>query len=248
MAGHSKWNNIKHRKGAQDKKRASLFTKLGKEITIAAKEGGGDPNFNPRLRLAIDKAKASNMTKDVLERAIKKGTGELASDEMMEIRYEGYGPAGTAFIVDCVTDNKNRSAGDVRAGFTKKGGNLGTDGAVSWKFKKQGVIVIPSTGLDADEFMMEALEAGAEDVKTEEGFFEVITDYTEFQSVLENLTKAGFKYEDAEITMIPDNKVEITDLETAKKIMLLFDTLDELDDVQNVYADFDIPDEILEKL
>lgn len=248
MAGHSKWNNIKHRKGAQDKKRASLFTKLGKEITIAAKEAGGDPNFNPRLRLAIDKAKAANMTKDVLERAIKKGTGELAAEEMMEIRYEGYGPAGTAFIVDCVTDNKNRSAGEVRAGFTKKGGNLGTDGAVSWKFKKQGLIIVPAAGLDADEFMMAALEAGAEDVKTEEDVFEVITDYTEFQTVLENLTKAGFKYEEAEITMIPDNKVEITDLETAKKVMLLFDTLDELDDVQNVYADFDIPDEILEKL
>ncbi|MGL4403843.1 MAG: YebC/PmpR family DNA-binding transcriptional regulator [Fusobacteriaceae bacterium] len=248
MAGHSKWNNIKHRKGAQDKKRASLFTKLGKEITIAAKEAGGDPNFNPRLRLAIDKAKAANMTKDVLERAIKKGTGELASDEMMEIRYEGYGPAGTAFIVDCVTDNKNRSAGEVRAGFTKKGGNLGTDGAVSWKFKKQGLITIPAAGLDSDEFMMTALEAGAEDIKLEEDVFEVITDYTEFQTVLENLTKAGFKYEEAEITMIPDNKVMITDLETAKKVMLIFDTLDELDDVQNVYADFDIPDEILEKL
>ncbi|MGL4253617.1 MAG: YebC/PmpR family DNA-binding transcriptional regulator [Fusobacteriaceae bacterium] len=248
MAGHSKWNNIKHRKGAQDKKRASLFTKLGKEITIAAKEAGGDPNFNPRLRLAIDKAKAANMTKDVLERAIKKGTGELAADEMMEIRYEGYGPAGTAFIVDCVTDNKNRSAGDVRAGFTKKGGNLGTDGAVSWKFKKQGLITVPVAGLDPDEFMMAALEAGAEDVRTEDDVFEVITDYTEFQTVLENLTKAGFKYEEAEITMIPDNKVQITDLETAKKVMILFDTLDELDDVQNVYADFDIPDEILEKL
>ncbi|MGL5578820.1 MAG: YebC/PmpR family DNA-binding transcriptional regulator, partial [Fusobacteriaceae bacterium] len=190
MAGHSKWNNIKHRKGAQDKKRASLFTKLGKEITIAAKEAGGDPNFNPRLRLAIDKAKAANMTKDVLERAIKKGTGELAADEMMEIRYEGYGPAGTAFIVDCVTDNKNRSAGDVRAGFTKKGGNLGTDGAVSWKFKKQGLITVPVAGLDPDEFMMAALEAGAEDVRTEDDVFEVITDYTEFQTVLENLTKA----------------------------------------------------------
>lgn len=248
MAGHSKWNNIKHRKGAQDKKRAAVFTKIGREITIAAKEGGGDPGFNPRLRLAIEKAKAANMTKDVLDRAIKKGTGELAGDEMMEIRYEGYGPCGTAFIVESVTDNKNRTAGEVRAAFTKKGGNLGTDGAVSWKFKKNGLITIPSVGLDMDEFMMVALEAGAEDVKEEDGLFEVITDYTEFQTVLENLTKAGYKYEEAEITMIPDNKVNLTDLETAKKVMLLFDTLDELDDVQAVYADFDIPDDILEKL
>lgn len=248
MAGHSKWNNIKHRKGAQDKKRASLFTKLGKEITIAAKEAGGDPNFNPRLRLAIEKAKAANMTKDVLERAIKKGTGELAADEIMEIRYEGYGPAGTAFIVDCLTDNKNRTAGEVRAAFTKKGGNLGTDGAVSWKFKRVGLISIPVNGMDADEFMMQALEAGAEDVREEDGIFDVITDYTEFQTVLENLTKAGFKYEEAELTMLPDNKVEITDLETAKKVMVLFDALDDLDDVQNVYADFDISDELLEQL
>lgn len=248
MAGHSKWNNIKHRKGAQDKKRASIFTKLGRELTIAAKEAGGDPGFNPRLRLAIDKAKAANMPKDVLDRAIKKGTGELAGDEMMEIRYEGYGPCGTAFIVECVTDNKNRTAGEVRAAFTKKGGNLGTDGAVSWKFKKVGLITIKSQGIDADEFMMVALEAGAEDVKEEEGIFEIITDFTEFQTVLGNLTIAGYKYEDAEITMLPDNKVNIEDLETAKKVMTLFDALDDLDDVQDVYADFDIPEKIIEQL
>ncbi|MGL4688261.1 MAG: YebC/PmpR family DNA-binding transcriptional regulator [Fusobacteriaceae bacterium] len=248
MAGHSKWSNIKHRKGAQDKKRASVFTKIGREITIAAKESGGDIGFNPRLRLAVEKAKTANMPKDVLERAIKKGTGELASDEMMEIRYEGYGPCGTAFIVECVTDNKNRTAGEVRAAFTKKGGNLGTDGAVSWKFKKKGLIVIKTTGLDPDEFMMVALEAGAEDVREENDSYEVITDFTEFQSVLENLTKLGYKYEEAEITMIPDIKVNILDIETAKKVMFLYDTLDELDDVQDVYADFDISDELIEQL
>lgn len=248
MSGHSKWSNIKHRKGAQDKKRASVFTKIGREVTIAAKEGGGDINFNPRLRLAVEKAKTANMPKDVLERAIKKGTGELASDEMMEIRYEGYGPCGTAFIVECVTDNKNRTAGEVRAAFTKKGGNLGTDGAVSWKFKKNGLITIKTTGLDADEFMMVALEAGAEDVREEDGMYEVITDFTEFQTVLENLTKLGYKYEEAEITMIPDIKVNILDIETAKKVMFLYDTLDDLDDVQDVYADFDISDELIEQL
>ncbi|MGL5123468.1 MAG: YebC/PmpR family DNA-binding transcriptional regulator [Fusobacteriaceae bacterium] len=248
MAGHSKWSNIKHRKGAQDKKRASIFTKIGREITIAAKESGGDISFNPRLRLAVEKAKTANMPKDVLERAIKKGTGELASDEMMEIRYEGYGPCGTAFIVECVTDNKNRTAGEVRAAFTKKGGNLGTDGAVSWKFKKKGLITIKTKGLEADEFMMTALEAGAEDVREESGLYEIITDFTEFQIVLENLIKLGYKYEEAEITMIPDIKVNILDIETAKKVMFLYDTLDELDDVQDVYADFDISDELIEQL
>ncbi|MGL4392161.1 MAG: YebC/PmpR family DNA-binding transcriptional regulator [Fusobacteriaceae bacterium] len=249
MAGHSKWNNIKHRKGAQDKKRASLFTKLGREVMVAAKEGGGDLDFNPRLRLAIEKAKAANMPKDVLERAIKKGTGELAGDEIMEIRYEGYGPAGTAFIVECVTDNKNRTASDVRSAFTRKGGNLGTDGAVAWKFKKCGCISVESKGKNQDEFMMLALEAGADDVIDDgEEFFEVITEFTKFQEVLENLNKAGVKYIDAEITMLPENKIEIKDLDTAKKVMLLFDTLDEIDDVQNVYADFDISEELLEQL
>lgn len=248
MAGHSKWNNIQHRKGAQDRKRASLFTKLGREVTIAAKEGGGDPGFNPRLRLAIEKAKAGNMPKDILERAIKKGTGELEGVDYMEMRYEGYGPAGTAFIVDVVTDNKNRSASEIRTAFTRKGGNLGTDGAVSWMFKKQGVITVKSEGLDADEFMMAALEAGAEDVSDEGDVFEVITDYTEFQTVLENLKAAGYNYEEAEIAMNPENKVEITDLETAKKVMVLYDALDDLDDVQEVYANFDIPEELLEQL
>lgn len=248
MSGHSKWNNIQHRKGAQDKKRASLFTKLGKELTIAAREGGGDPGFNPRLRLAVEKAKAGNMPKDILERAIKKGTGELEGVDYMEMRYEGYGPAGTAFIVDVVTDNKNRSASDVRTVFSRKGGNLGTDGAVSWMFNRKGEIIISSEGLDSEEFMMEALEAGAEDIVEEDGEFQVITAPEDFQTVLDALTQAGHKYTDAEITMIPENKVAITELDVAKKVMLLFDSLDELDDVQEVYANFDISDEIMEQL
>lgn len=248
MSGHSKWNNIQHRKGAQDKKRAKLFTKLGRELTIAAKEAGGDPAFNPRLRLAIEKAKAGNMPKDILERAIKKGTGELEGVDFMEIRYEGYGPAGTAFIVDVVTDNKNRSASEVRTVFSRKGGNLGSDGAVAWMFKKLGIIEVKAEGIDFDEFMMAALEAGAEDVSDEGEFLEVITDYTELQSVAENLKEAGYTYAEAEISMVPDTKVEITDLETAKKVMLLFDSLDDLDDVQEVYSNFDIPEELLEQL
>ena len=248
MSGHSKWNNIQHRKGAQDRKRAKLFTKLGKELTIEAKEAGGDPSFNPRLRLAIDKAKAGNMPKDILERAIKKGTGELEGVEYLEMRYEGYGPAGTAFIVDVVTDNKNRSAADVRMTFTRKGGNLGTDGAVAWMFKKEGVIQINAEGLDPDEFMMAALEAGAEDVVLEDGIYQVITDYTQFQEVLNNLKEAGFEYVEAAIEMNPENKMEISDLDTAKKVMVLYEALEDLEDVQEVYANFDIADEILEQL
>lgn len=248
MAGHSKWANIQHRKGAQDKKRAKLFTKFGRELTIAAREGGGDPSFNPRLRLAIEKAKAGNMPKDILERAIKKGTGELEGVDFIEIRYEGYGPAGTAFIVDAVTDNKNRTASEVRMTFSRKDGNLGSDGAVSWMFKKQGVISVKAENIDADEFMMQALEAGAEDVIEEDGYFQVITDYTLLQDVLENIKAAGYTYEEAEIDMIPENKIQITDLETAKKAMALYEALEDLDDSQNVYSNFDIADDILEQL
>ncbi|MFK4785267.1 YebC/PmpR family DNA-binding transcriptional regulator [Fusobacterium sp. MFO224] len=249
MSGHSKWNNIQHRKGAQDKKRASLFTKLGKELTIAAKEGGGDPGFNPRLRLAIEKAKAGNMPKDILERAIKKGTGELAGVDYVEIRYEGYGPSGTAFIVDVVTDNKNRSASEVRTAFSRKDGNLGSDGAVSWMFNKKGEIIVSSEEVkDSEEFMMEALEAGAEDIVEEDGEYQVVTDPADFQAVLDALTEVGYKHEEAEVTMLPENKVNITDLSVAKKVLALYDTLDNLDDVQQVYSNFDIPEEILNQL
>lgn len=248
MAGHSKWSNIKHRKGAQDAKRGKLFTKLGKELTIAAKEAGGDPNFNPRLRLAIDKAKAANMPKDNLERAIKKGTGELDGVDYMEIRYEGYGPEGTAFIVEVVTDNKNRSASEVRATFSRRNGNLGTDGAVSWMFQRKGEIIVGAEGVDADELMMAALEAGAEDVKEEDGEFTVLTDSADCNTVAEGLKKAGYNVTEAEVAMIPDNKVQITDLETAKKVMALYEGLDDLDDVNDVYSNFDISDELLEQL
>lgn len=248
MAGHSKWSNIKHRKGAQDAKRGKLFTKLGKELTIAAKEAGGDPNFNPRLRLAIDKAKAANMPKDNLERAIKKGTGELEGVDYMEIRYEGYGPEGTAFIVEVVTDNKNRSASEVRTAFSRKNGNLGTDGAVSWMFQRKGEIVVAAEEVDADELMMAALEAGAEDVKDEDGEFTVLTDPADCNTVSEELKKAGYNVTEAEVAMIPDNKVQITDLDTAKKVMALYEALDDLDDVNDVYSNFDISEELLEQL
>jgi YebC/PmpR family DNA-binding regulatory protein len=248
MSGHSKWNNIQHRKGAQDKKRAKLFTKFGREISVSAKEGGGDADFNPRLRLAIEKAKAGNMPKDALERAIKKGTGELDGAEYVELRYEGYGPAGTAFIVETLTDNKNRTASEVRMVFTRKGGNLGTDGAVSWMFKKQGNLFVKSEGIDTDTFMMDAIDAGAEDVVEDDEYFEVITDPAEFQNVLDKLKSLGYAYEDAEISMKPENKVLINDLETARSVMAMYDGLDDLDDVQEVYSNFDIPDDILEQI
>lgn len=248
MAGHSKWANIKHRKGAQDAKRAKLFTRLGKELTIAAREAGGDPNFNPRLRLAIEKAKAANMPKDNLERAIKKGTGELEGADYIEIRYEGYGPAGTAFIVEVVTDNKNRSASEVRATFSRRNGNLGTDGAVAWMFQRKGEIIVAGEGVDSEELMMAALEAGAEDIIEEDGEFTVVTDPADCNNVAEELKKAGYNVTEAEVAMIPDNKVAITDVETAKKVMALYEALDDLDDVNDVYSNFDISDEILEQL
>jgi len=248
MAGHSKWSNIKHRKGAQDKKRAQLFTKLAKEVIIAAKEGGKDLNFNPRLRLALEKAKKNSMPKDNIDRAIKKGTGELAGVEYVEIRYEGYGPGGTAFIVEVVTDNKNRSASSVRSNFSKNGGTLGSDGAVAWDFEKKGQIIIKSEGLDADEFMMEAIEMGAEDVIEDGEFFEVLTDPTEMHQIDEALRGAGFESEEAEIVMLPKNKVKVEDLETAEQVLKVYEALEDNEDVNDVYSNFDISDELMEQI
>lgn len=247
MAGHSKWANIQHRKGRQDKARAKQFTKFGKELTIAAREGGGDPNFNPRLRLAIDKAKAGNMPKDNIERAVKKGTGELEGVEYLEIRYEGYGPAGVAFIVDVVTENKNRSASSVRANFSRNGGNLGESGAVSWMFHKKGVIEFLAENADEETLMEIALEAGAEDIKEADGNFTVYTELETYNEVKEALDSSSLKYESAEITMVPENTIEITDEETATAILKLFETLEDNEDVQEVYANFDISDELMEK-
>ena len=247
MAGHSKWANIQHRKGRQDKIRGKIFTRIGKELTIAAREGG-NPEFNSKLRLAIDKAKAANMSKDVMERAIKKGTGELEGVEYVEITYEGYGPAGVAFVVEVVTDNKNRSASSVRSNFARNDGNLGADGAVSWMFHKKGQIIINKGTLDTDDFMMQALDAGAEDIAEENGKFVITTEFSEFMNVKENLEKEGFLIESAELTMIPENNVEITDEEMATKVLKLYEALEENEDVQNIYANFEISDEIMEKI
>jgi YebC/PmpR family DNA-binding regulatory protein len=235
MAGHSKWANIQHRKGRQDEKRGAAFSRIAKEITVAAKMGGGDPGFNPRLRMAVDKAKAVNMPKDKIENAIKKGTGELEGVSYEEIRYEGYGINGAAVMVDCLTDNRVRTVAEVRHGFAKHGGNMGTDGSVAFMFKHCGQLIF-APGTDEAKLMDAAIEAGAEDVASnDDGSIEVITAPNDFLAVKEALEAAGFKPEYAEVTMKPLNETEFAG-EDAAKMQKLLDALDGLDDVQAVYT------------
>ncbi|MGD2053173.1 MAG: YebC/PmpR family DNA-binding transcriptional regulator [Gammaproteobacteria bacterium] len=248
MAGHSKWANIKHRKAAQDKKRGKIYTKLIREITVAARSGGGgDPAANPRLRLAMDKALAANMNKDTIERAIKRGTGEGDDANYEEVRYEGYGPGGTAVMVDCMTDNRNRTVSEVRHAFTKSGGNLGTDGSVAYLFNRLGMLTYPD-GSDEDVIMEAALEAGAEDVTTnDDGSIEVLTGFEDFMMVKDAMEAAGLKPEHAEIIEKPTTDTVVSE-EDAEKIMRLIDTLEDLDDVQEVHTNADFPDDVLAKL
>lgn len=235
MAGHSKWANIQHRKGRQDAKRGKIFTKLIKEITVAAKMGGGDMNFNPRLRLAIEKAKEENMPADNIDRAVKRGTGELEGVNYEEIRYEGYGIGGAAVMVDCLTDNRTRTVADVRHAFSKYGGNMGTDGCVAFQFTHCGYLIF-APGTDEAALMDAALEAGADDVVThDDGSIEVITPPYEYSTVKEKLEAAGFKAEMGEVTMKPQNEIELTG-DDAVKMQKLLDALDILDDVQEVYT------------
>ena len=235
MAGHSKWANIQHRKGRQDAKRGKIFTKLIKEITVAAKMGGGDMNFNPRLRLAIEKAKEENMPADNIDRAVKRGTGELEGVNYEEIRYEGYGIGGAAVMVDCLTDNRTRTVADVRHAFSKYGGNMGTDGCVAFQFTHCGYLVY-APGTDESALMDAALEAGADDVvKHDDGSIEVITPPYEYTTVKEKLEAAGFKAEMGEVTMKPQNEIELTG-DDAVKMQKLLDAFDVLDDVQEVYT------------
>ena len=235
MAGHSKWANIQHRKGRQDEKRGAAFSKVAKEITVAAKMGGGDPGFNPRLRLAVDKAKAINMPKDKIENAIKKGTGELEGVNYEELRYEGYGIGGAAVMVDCLTDNKTRTVAEVRHAFSKHGGNLGTDGSVAFMFKHCGQIVF-APGVSEDKVMDAAIEAGAEDVSTsDDGSIEVITGPGDFLAVKDALAKAGLTPEFAEVTMKPQSESELAG-DDAARMQKLLDALEGLDDVQEVYT------------
>jgi len=247
MAGHSKWANIQHRKGAQDKKRGKLFTKLIREITIAARMGGSDIGSNPRLRMAVDKAKGQSMPKDNIDRAVKRGAGELDGAEYVEIRYEGYGPGGSAVMVDCMTDNKNRSVADVRHAFAKFGGNLGADGSVGYLFNHVGLLSYPA-GNSEDAIMEAAIEAGAEDILVDDDTsIEVITDPAEFESVRDAMREAGFEPQDAELTMRAATSAEL-DLKAAGSMVKMLDMLEDLDDVQNVYSNADISDEILAQL
>ncbi len=242
MAGHSKWANIRFRKGAQDAKRGKLFTKLIREITVATKAGGPDTDNNPRLRAAVDKGLSNNMKRDTIETAIKKGSGATDADNFDEIRYEGYGPAGTAVIVDCLTDNKNRTVAEVRHAFSKAGGNLGTSGSVDYMFQKLGVINL-SDNSDEDTLMEAALDAGAEDVIThDDGSFEVLTQPDDFIPIRDALVAAGCPYEHAEVTFRADNLSPVSEKD-AEKILRLLDVLEDLDDVQNVYSNADFPDQ-----
>lgn len=242
MAGHSKWANIQHRKKAQDKKRSKIFTRLIRDLTVAAREGGSDLDSNSRLRLAVDKANGANMPKDVLERAIKRGAGELDDVVVDEIWYEGYGPAGVAVMVECLTDNRNRTVAEVRHAFSKCGGNLGTSGSVSYLFNKQGILSFPE-GTDEDKLMEVAIEAGADDVVIQDdGRIEVITAPDQFTEVLTILSEQGLTTEDAEVMQIPTTTVDC-DAETAEKVVRLIDMLDDLDDVQNVFANVNLPQE-----
>ena len=242
MAGHSKWANIKHRKAAQDAKRGKIFTKLIRELTIASREGGSDPATNPRLRAAIDKALSNNMTRDTIDRAVKRGAGELDGQVLETIIYEGYGPGGTAVMVECMTDNRNRTVAEVRHAFSKSGGNLGTDGSVAYLFEKKGVISYQD--LDEETLMEAALEAGADDVEVnDDGSIDVYTQWEEFGQVKDALDAAGLEAVNAEVTMIPTTSAEL-DEETAPKLMRLIDMLEDADDVQEVYHNADITDEL----
>ena len=244
MSGHSKWNNIKNKKGKEDAKRAKVFTKLGRYIMVAAKEGGGDPDYNPSLKAAIDKAKAENMPNENIDRAVKKGSGELGLANFEEIMYEGYGPGGIAVFATCLTDNRNRTASDVRHAFDKAGGNLGQSGCVSFMFDRKGVLAIEREDIvDEDELTMLAIDLGAEDFISDNDGFEIITDPDDFNNVKEGLKEANYKFAMAEISYIPQNIIKLTNPEDIKNMEKLIDMLEDSDDVQDVYHNWEM-DEI----
>jgi YebC/PmpR family DNA-binding regulatory protein len=247
MSGHSKWAGIKHKKAKVDAQRGRLFTRLIREITVAARLGGGDPAANPRLRDAIDKAKGGNMPQDNIVRAIKKGTGELEGVSYEECVYEGYGPGGVAIILEAVTDNRNRTTAEVRKLFSKFAGNMGESGCVGWMFDKKGLIQVPAQDVDEEQLLAVALEAGAEDVRSGENTFEVVTALKDFAAVKTALAQGSFPIEQAEITMVPQSTIRLEG-KVAEQVLRLMDGLEEHDDVQHVYANFDIPDEIMAAL
>jgi YebC/PmpR family DNA-binding regulatory protein len=239
VAGHSKWKQIKHKKAITDNKRGQHFTKLVREITVAAKAGGGDVGLNPRLRLAVDTAKAASMPAENIERAIKKGTGELEGVDYAEISYEGYGPGGVALYIDTLTDNPNRTVADMRFVMSRNNGTLGTSGSVAWQFERKGQIYIDATRYDEDSTLMAAVDAGAEDLRREDDMFVVTTEMTAFAAVQDGLKKAGIKIDEAELAMVPSNTVAVAG-EDAQKLLKLLSAIDDLDDVQKVYSNADI--------
>jgi YebC/PmpR family DNA-binding regulatory protein len=240
MSGHSKWSSIKHKKGAADAKRGKIFTKIIKEIIVSARMGGGDPDANPRLRTALLKAKSANMPKDNVERAIKKGTGDLEGVEYTEIAYEAYGPGGVAMLIECLTDNKNRTAADVRNTLSKGGGNLGETGCVSYLFKRKGIIGVDASRFSEDDVLMATLEAGAEDVSNDGEIIEVITEPETFEHVLASVESAGMDHTVAEVSMVPEAHIELNDAGT-RKVLRLVENLEDNDDVQNVFTNMEIP-------
>jgi YebC/PmpR family DNA-binding regulatory protein len=244
MSGHSKWSTIKRKKGAEDAKRGKIFTRVAREITLAARDGGGDPGTNPALRLAIDKARDANMPKDNIERAIKRGTGELEGGQLEEVFYEGYAPHGVALLVKCLTDNRNRTLAEVRRVFNRSGGSLAEAGAVTWMFDIKGYLAVARDDLDPDEIFMMAIDAGAEDIEVSDDFVEVYTLATDLHAVREGLIGGGLTVEDAELSQVPKTVMTLGERETLQ-VMNMIESLEELDDVQQVYSNLDISEEIL---
>jgi YebC/PmpR family DNA-binding regulatory protein len=248
MAGHSKWKNIKHKKAASDAAKGKIFSKFAKEIVVCARSGGGDPASNITLRTIIQKARAANMPSDNIDRAIKRGTGEIQGAAMEEIIYEGFAPGGVSIVVQSLSDNRNRTTAEIRHIFGRYGGNLAAQGAVMRSFKRKGQILIPATGVSEDDLIEKGLDAGAEDIIRDGDFFEVLTESGRHAAVADALAKAGFKFEESEITMIPDLYVPVTDKALAAKLIEFVEALEENEDVQNVYTNFDIPDATLESI
>lgn len=246
MSGHNKWSSIKHKKGAADAKRGKIFTRLVKEIILAARDGGGDLSSNPRLRTAVQAARDANMPKDNIEKAVKRGTGEIEGAAYEEITYEGYGQGGVAIMLDVMTDNKNRSVAEVRHCFSKYGGTMAEGGAVAWNFEQKGLIEISAEGLDEDEVMMNAIEAGADDVQKEDDVYAIYTQVVDFSKVIVEMEKLSYRITKAELTRIPKSTIAADDV--AEKLLRLIEKLEDLDDVQKVYANFEISDETFEKI
>jgi YebC/PmpR family DNA-binding regulatory protein len=245
MSGHSKWSTIKHKKGKADAKKGKVFTKLARYITVAVREGGSDPEYNTNLKNAIEKAKSENMPNDNIERAIKKGSGELDGANFEEITYEGYGPAGVAVFVECLTDNRNRTASDVRHAFDKFGGNLGATGCVAWMFDRKGILIVEKDeNIDEEELMLQAIEAGAEDFSAEEECYEIITATDSYESVKEALKESGYNFSTAEITYLPQNETTLTEEKDIKNMVKMIDALEDSDDVQEVYHNWDVPEDL----